>query len=450
MMALQMKTAPAYYPKSPWCKHDFSINKHYWRKVGIESAYEIRSNNLVLVRQTLCKHGIKNWLQGRTMQGIYLNAALPDDHDDDMGVFIDSRSTVLSDVRKELEANGFKLIRDTDGIISFERDFRYIDICLFQDLPDGRIGYSRKAFDKKHFSALDKLTWNNVEFDIPCLTDELLDNMYPIGEVAEKPQKPSRVNKEKKVQRARKPFPLNYLGLIKSILLKLIRLVNKVITKRKKIRLFAANKLLALESKSPRWLAGMITWLYPLCGIKLTTLSQDDFLNLLIEPEDSFNWGWRIRHLGPVTANGEYKRIKDVVDFLSNSENVKAIESSVEETDTSYPFFPPTNYDMRFWWGGNNYFWYCVKYQFRKNVVPYSEANNYIISGQKPLLYTKEYYEALPEMTDNEIKRFLQSSPIEITDGAVTSGKHRAFAMIGRLSSGKPYIPIKTTIRKKP
>lgn len=444
-----MNNAPVYYPKNLWCKHDFSINKHYWRKAGMESAYEIRVNNLVFVRQTLCKHGVKNWLQGRTMQGIYLNFALPDDHDDDMGVFISSRNAVLSDVKTELEANGFTLIRDTDGIISFERDFRYIDICLFQDLPDNQIGYSRKVFDKKHFEHFDKVIWNDVEFEIPSLTDELLDNMYPVEGDTTKPQRPSKTDKKAQASGIRRPFPLNYLGLIKRIMLKPFRLAKKVITKRKKIRQLAANKLLALESKSPRWLAGMITWLYPLCGIKLITLSKDDFLNLLIEPEDSFNWGWRIRHLGPVTANGKYKRIKDVVDYLSSADHISAIESTVEETDTSHPFFPPTNYDMRFWWGGNNYFWYCVKYQFRRNVVPYSAANDYIISGQKPLLYTKEYYETLPEMTDKEIRSFLQSSPIEITNGAVTSGKHRAFAMIGRLAAGKPYIPIKTTIREK-
>ena len=43
-------------------------------------------------------------------------------------------------------------------------------------------------------------------------------------------------------------------------------------------------------------------------------------------------------------------------------------------------------------------------------------------------------------MTEVEIGQFLKSNPIEISNNAIVSGKHRAFAMIGRIINGKEYI----------
>jgi hypothetical protein len=442
---------PLYYPDGLWCKHDFSINKYYWIKHGVQTAYDIRVENLVCVRKVLCKRGVKNWLQGKTMQGLYTESMLPDDHDDDVGVFCDSRDIVLSDVKKDLEESGFSLIRNSESIISFERNFRYIDVCLFSDVAGGKIGYSRKEFDKKHFNDFDKILWSGIEFEIPRLTDELLESMYPSNEDGKKSKKK---HKRKSVGKSSASPSYNgrlfrYCAILKRLLIEPLRVTKKVFKKRKKIRVMFGKKLLALGEVAPPPLSLFLVWVYPLFGVSLKTFNKAEFLDLLIEPEDSFNWGWRIRHLGPVTGDGRFKRIGDIVEYLSDPGVVEKIEGGIEETDTSFPFFPPTNYDMRFWWGGNNYFWYCVKYQFRKNVEPYSNANNYIINKQNPYLYTKEYYESLPVMSDKEIKSFLRSSPIEITNGAVTSGKHRVFAMIGRLASAKPYIPIRATLRAK-
>ena len=49
-------------------------------------------------------------------------------------------------------------------------------------------------------------------------------------------------------------------------------------------------------------------------------------------------------------------------------------------------------------------------------------------------------------MNDNEIESFLRDNLIEITDNHISSGKHRVFAMIGRLIEGKDYIPFYTRI----
>ncbi len=442
-------SGPDYRPNGLWCKHDFSINKHYWRKVGYQSALDIRTRNLIDVRTILCQSGITNWLQGRTLLGIFKYGELQDDHDDDIGVFDFQRSLVLTNVRKNLEEKGFSLIRDTDDIASFERNYRYIDICFFRAISERKFGYAKKTFSKEHFSHFEKLNWNKIDFDIPASPDKLLLSMYPPH--AEE----SLVNQD-------------YTGMDSGRLVILWEKRHKAFVyikdaiKSPKLFLHYFKAVFGRGKRLGRRLIKLIyrnichihpfvervyMYLMRLAGIKIIILSEEDFLDLLIEPKDSFNWKWRIRHLELVTDNGKYQKIRDIINYLESPETRHLIDSRVEETDTSIPFFPPTNYDMRFWWGGNNYFWYCVKYVFRKNVVPYSKANAYIHGGKKPFLYTGEYYQSLPEMSDAEIRNLLISDPIEISDGAVTSGKHRVFAMIGRLLNNKPYIPFRAEVR---
>ena len=54
---------------------------------------------------------------------------------------------------------------------------------------------------------------------------------------------------------------------------------------------------------------------------------------------------------------------------------------------------------------------------------------------------TKEYYESLNPMSDEEIEQFLKDNPVEFDNGYIRHNYHRACAMIGRLIKGKPYIP---------
>ena len=44
-------------------------------------------------------------------------------------------------------------------------------------------------------------------------------------------------------------------------------------------------------------------------------------------------------------------------------------------------------------------------------------------------------------MNEEELRTFLKDNPIEVTNNCVTSGKHRVYAMIGRIAKGKDYIP---------
>lgn len=167
---------------------------------------------------------------------------------------------------------------------------------------------------------------------------------------------------------------------------------------------------------------------------------------MMIEPLDSPNWYWRKPHLDIVTDNGRCIKVKDIIEHIKT--NYSKLIQGVEETDTSRPFKKNHNYDMRFWHSGNNFFIYNVAYEFRKNVTAYHDADNYIANKQLPILYSAEYYESLKMMSETEINKFLCSNLIEVHKNSCISGKHRVFAMIGRLVKDKSYIPIIAYIKK--
>ena len=46
-------------------------------------------------------------------------------------------------------------------------------------------------------------------------------------------------------------------------------------------------------------------------------------------------------------------------------------------------------------------------------------------------------------MNDDEIVEFLKKNPIEILNNSIVSGKHRAFAMVGRIVKDEQYFNFK-------
>ena len=75
----------------------------------------------------------------------------------------------------------------------------------------------------------------------------------------------------------------------------------------------------------------------------------------------------------------------------------------------------------------------CMMAEFRHDV-----ANHHDIGWDA---LTPEYYESKKPMTDEEIEKYLKKNLSEYTNGFIKHSYHRAYAMIGRLIKGKPYIP---------
>ena len=134
-------------------------------------------------------------------------------------------------------------------------------------------------------------------------------------------------------------------------------------------------------------------------------LSEEQFLNM---PLQKGKGGKEI-----ILNDYNLTTVKDVIDFYSNDNNVKYIESKLEPNNWQY--------------------YNCMMAEFRHNVGDHHEI------GWENM--TKEYYESLPMMNDDEIETFLKNNPVPFDVCFIKHGFHRAVSMIGRMVKGKPYIP---------
>lgn len=149
----------------------------------------------------------------------------------------------------------------------------------------------------------------------------------------------------------------------------------------------------------------------------------------------------RSTHRALITNNHKLHTIGDILTHFENEENRALAESKIVETDMSKPYDEPLKTNQSFWTTGNNFFYYCIAYGFREDIIEYKQANKYIRTIKTPALYSKDYYASKRELSDEEVKEFLDSTPIGIQGGTIIHGIHRTCAMVGRLLEGKSYIP---------
>ncbi|REL37541.1 hypothetical protein DYD21_07045 [Rhodohalobacter sp. SW132] len=390
-----------------WSKYDFLVNKHYWLKQGFESALSIRIRNLKDLTKSLTSENIRYWLQGKTLLGLYKENQFLDDHDDDISIWKEDKDNFKNNVLPNLLDKGFQVIRDNDQMISVCRDYRYIDICIFKQ-ERREVGYGQKWFPKHLFEDFECIEIYGEEFFVPKETDRLLEIMY----------NPNLINRIRNfLRRLKTSNPRNYKNKVQELAIRVC-------------------------FKLPHSLRQITNIPFRFLGVHYKQLDEEEFLNLNIEPMDSFNWKWRKPHLDIFTDGGKYTKIKDIVSYLKSKNTLHKIVKDINETDMTEEFYEPVNLDQNFWQSGNNYFLYCILFEYKKGVTPYHLANKYIEEVKFPKLYTKDYYESLSDMSEKEIIEMFKKDPIETTNGAVTSGKHRVCAMMGRNISGKHYLPI--------
>lgn len=109
-----------------------------------------------------------------------------------------------------------------------------------------------------------------------------------------------------------------------------------------------------------------------------------------------------------ITLNGKLKTIRDLVTYWK---------------DAPIPKLEPETWQ----------YYNCMIAGFRKGV------DNHHDIGWDSL--TKEYYDSLEPMDDDEIEEYLQNNPVEFNNGFIKHSYHRALAMVGRLIKGESYIP---------
>ena len=107
------------------------------------------------------------------------------------------------------------------------------------------------------------------------------------------------------------------------------------------------------------------------------------------------------------------KTVREAVEYFSNMENIKNTAKKLTIK--------------------NHQYWNCMWAEFRRNV------ENHHKRGWENM--TKEYYDSLEPMTDDDIRVALVDDPVQFFGGFLKHGYHRAVSMIGRLINGKEYIP---------
>ena len=378
-----------------WQTSDFKflrLQLEKWRATNLQAELETRRENIETLSKILQNNGVFFWIHGKTLLGIVrYNHFIVDDHDDDVGVFIEDRKIVCSKIYLQLKEQGFQAIRYNNLMLSVIKNNRYIDICFFRVDKD-KVGYGGKWYPKKHFDKLDSVFFHGKEYPIPNNVLQLLEFMYPY-------------------QASRLRFLKNMYGPVKLI-------------KRK-------------FKQGRRWLKSKI-----MQKVIIRQMPYKEFINCKIEDDASINWTLRKPHLDLITNYGLLRKIGDIINYFKKDTSLEYVNSDhVCETDTSKPFTEPINLNNKFWQTGNNFFFYSIYYGFRKNIVPYDRANIYIENIKEPQLYSAQYFKNLEPMNDIEIEDLLQKEPIIVSKGAIVHGKHRVCAMIGRLITDKQYIP---------
>lgn len=364
-----------------WSAVDFQLNKQFWKTWGPSAALPFRLRNLIDVQNLLWDNlGVGTSLYGTTLRHAINHRALKADHDDDLVCASDSIEKVKFWLRENCRSTGFSVIREEPGLISIERDGRYIDV---RASPISLTGFVTSELHGLPFSFAQNFT-------------DLLDDKYGVGRWATGDVASPTTNPKSRGAKASRGGHL-------------------------------------LESLRFFWPAK------PEGSRELRVLSEQEFLSLKIDAPDALNWDWRGSHLAPLMMPGQ--TFEDALEALSGTTETDLLRS-LSEVDTSQPFTEPLNISRRFWKSGSNLFAYPFLYGFRHGVMPYSASNLYILAGLKPDLFTESYFESLPAMSEGEIKNFLRENPIEVVDGCITSGRHRATAMLGRIWHGRGYIPV--------
>ena len=114
-----------------------------------------------------------------------------------------------------------------------------------------------------------------------------------------------------------------------------------------------------------------------------------------------------------LNQNETLKTVKEVYMFYSVPGNVQTVRSMLRPENSQY--------------------FNCMFAEFRKNVGDHHKL------GWDNM--TENYYNSLELMSDDDLEIFLKENPVDFDNGFIRHSYHRACAMVGRLISGKKYIP---------
>ena len=385
-----MKNTPNNSQRSEWTGIDFQINKAFWSYWGHDAAVPLRIRNLRDLQSVFRKHRIPCSLYGSTLLQAQQNGWLRPDHDDDLCVA--AQTFQMRQVLSDLVNEGFTIIRESSGLYSFERFGRYLDTHL---VPIASFKTSL-------------IRVNGTDLEALPLSHQIIAAWAAQKKVSVKRTFGSSVQNsvQKKLIRLRTlKSPRDFARLCR-------RLINR------------------FSKTRSRFLHGIRN---PRVSV---ALSKVEFLRLRIDDPGALNWSWRGAHWRAAFRPGE--TFGEALKRYSE-EGVPRGTSQ----DLQLPLLEPIHLSRAFWKNGSDNLTSQLRHGFKHQVMPYRASNLYIVNGLQPPLFTDDYFAELPSMTDDEIARFLKDHPLEISKGRnLSSGRHRATAMVGHLLHGRPYVKV--------
>ena len=366
-----------------WDEIDQFLYYDFWHRNGHEQSLEIRKNNIIDLFEIAKNNKLKLFLGDLTI----FNILKSKQGKYDLSIKAEYLVAFSKDKKKwidEFNNNNFDLVSNRKNNYFILRDNRLLIISFIKD--------------KKIFKKIANIN--------------LFQNIYPYF-----------VTTKLKIYLYHKPF--SFFKILKSKVFSLKVNYQNRISQKKLIRNLGIEQL----EKN-----------------KIYKIDLNTFLNLNIENKHSPSWLVRKNHLNLVTNNKKNLKIAEIIDFFKKGNNYKKTFENIEESIIDTPVLGSISHSKKFWHSGNNYFFYSMHFKFKKNVLAYKSVNDYIFNKNKPLIYTKKYFESLQSMDTHEIVVFLKNNPIEITHNSISSGKHRVFAMIGRLINDEEYIPFYSKI----
>jgi hypothetical protein len=365
--------------------------------------YEIKKANLRDTCEALKAGGHHFWLSGRTLLYACKVGCINADIFDSVALYRLPESEILQ-IINIMNDSGFVLLVRNIWELVFVRDSRQIKLELFKQ---GRVrtNFRELVFPRENFDNLTESYLHGFLVGLPRNHDDILTNWFS----------PS---KRVRNWRSFKSVYINPYRFILNIKAKLIEYIETLPS--------------AFQN-----------YIYRIAGSKrkVVRLSENQFLEIIFE-DDPYNWIIRRPHLDLITKSGEYKKISEIMNYLSNSNNLDNIKREIIETPINKTFFSPLNFCSSFWGSGNNYFINCILFSFRKHVISYEDINSNLLSSGETNIYSSYYYEELEVMSDKEIAGILKKNPIMIAGGSFKSGRHRICAMMGRMLKGDSYIPV--------
>lgn len=368
-----------------WSGVDFQLNNDFWEQRGHDAALPFRLMNLLDLTTSLLDLNVHCFLFGGTLRSVTTVGVLVADHDDDIFAYSSQREIeeIIGKNSTARRSHQFTIIRSNPEMVSLERYGRYIDIHL--EPLFGSIG-------------LDMTRVHGHMLPLPADVSRVL--------IAHDARKASQRDSFWRTGR---------------------RFLTRVVDAGPS-RLFTHGVRKVVEG-----LSGAVRVFFWRPRPRLMSLAH--FLELRIDDPNAVNWDWRGPHWHAVFSPGE--TFGEALRRLRRTGLPTSLPPNMKKS-----FDEPMNLSRRFWKSGNNSLLAPLRYGYRHGVVPYMAANLYINREIEPSLYSDEYFESLPPMTDDEISDFLWRNPISVIDGSLTSGRHKATAMLGRLLRGEPYIPV--------